>query len=165
MNAEATTGGDARRDEYDRLVAPVNERVRRALVAHYGVEVGTDATADAMGWAWEHLDRLSGLHNPAGYLFRVGQSAARRHRRWHHATTGFPDGGQWVANNVPDLDDDLIDALKLLPSKQRVAVLLVHGYGFTYREVADILDVTEAAVTNHIHRGLITLRNSLDNGS
>jgi DNA-directed RNA polymerase specialized sigma24 family protein len=41
-------------------------------------------------------------------------------------------------------------------------VLLVHGYGFTYREVVDLLHVSEAAVTNHIHRGLTRLRSLLE---
>ena len=43
-----------------------------------------------------------------------------------------------------------------------MAVLLVHGYGFSYREVAEVLDVSEAAVTNHVHRGLRKLRSRLE---
>src|SRR5215213_5525877 len=109
------SSGDPRREEYDRLVAPMADRVRRALIAQFGVEVGTDVAADATRWAWEHLGRLATIDNRAGYLFRVGQSAARRHRRWHRGTTGFPPGGSWVAANVPDLDDDLLDELRKLP--------------------------------------------------
>ncbi|MEO8695965.1 MAG: sigma factor-like helix-turn-helix DNA-binding protein [Acidimicrobiales bacterium] len=44
----------------------------------------------------------------------------------------------------------------------RVAVLLVHGYSFTYREVAALLGVSEAAVTNYVHRGLTRLRSILE---
>ena len=156
-------GGDRERSRYDHVVAPVAERVRRALVAQYGVEVGSDVAAEVAAWAWEHLGRLTEIDNVAGYLFRVGQSAARRHRRWQRGTTRFPEGGQWVAANVVDLDDDVLDALKRLPSRQRVAVLLVHGYGFSYCDVAALLDVSESAVTNHVHRGVVKLRQTLDN--
>ena len=41
-------------------------------------------------------------------------------------------------------------------------MLLVHGYGYSYREVADLLEVTEAAVTNYAHRGLKKLRSRLE---
>jgi RNA polymerase sigma factor (sigma-70 family) len=162
MDTVVSMGGDPRRAEYDRVVVPVTERVRRALVAQYGVEIGTDVAAEVARWSWEHLDRLASIDNLAGYLFRVGQSAVRRHRRWQRMASRFPQGGSWVAAIEPDLDDDVIDALKRLSSRQRVAVLLVHGYGFSYRDVADLLGVSDAAVTNHVHRGLTKLRQLLE---
>ena len=63
------------------LVVDLAPRVRAALVAAYGVEAGRDAAAEAVAWALEHPERLRGLDNPAGYLYRVGQTAARRDRR------------------------------------------------------------------------------------
>ena len=38
---------------------------------------------------------------------------------------------------------------------------MVHMYSFTYREVAELIGVTEAAVTNYVHRGLKRLRHLL----
>jgi len=35
-------------------------------------------TAEALAYAWENWDRLSSMKNPVGYLYRVGQSRARR---------------------------------------------------------------------------------------
>ena len=67
---------------FERFVAVEGERLRRALVVSYGVDVGSDASAEALAWAWEHWDRVSDMANPVGYLFRVGQSATRRQRRW-----------------------------------------------------------------------------------
>ena len=40
--------------------------VRRALVAAYGLEVGTEAASDATAWAWEHRDALGSMKNPKG---------------------------------------------------------------------------------------------------
>src|SRR3954468_22944054 len=60
------------------FVTLVEQRLRRALVAAYGAEVGREATADALAWAWQHWDRVQGMANPAGYLWRVGQTSARR---------------------------------------------------------------------------------------
>jgi RNA polymerase sigma factor (sigma-70 family) len=146
-------------ERFDRVVAPVEQRVRRALVARYGVDVGDDAASDAIAWAWEHVDRLAGATNPAGYLFRVGQSAARRRFRWRRPAPSFPR--EPADPELGSLDVDLFDALKQLKADQRVAVVMVHGYGFTYREVAEVLDTTETAVTNHVHRGLRRVREIL----
>ncbi len=59
----------------------VEPRLRRALVAAYGFEDGRDATAEALGYAWEHWARVGRMPNAAGYLFRVAQSRSRRSRR------------------------------------------------------------------------------------
>lgn len=141
------------------LVVELEPRVRRALVARYGVDVGCEAAAEAMVWAVEHGDELAAMTNAAGYLFRVGQSAARRQFR-QRGRPSFPAEPSWA--DAPDLPGDVFDELARLKPEQRVAVLLVHGYRFTYREVADLLEVSEAAVTNHVHRGLTKLRIRLE---
>ncbi len=52
-------------------------RLARAFVAAYGAERGHQAVAEAIAYAWEHAGRLAAMGNPAGYLFRVGQSRSR----------------------------------------------------------------------------------------
>jgi DNA-directed RNA polymerase specialized sigma24 family protein len=151
--------------DFDRIVAPLTDRLRRAFVARFGVEVGYDVHAETMAWAWQHRDQLGALTNPAGYLFRVGQSAARRHQRWSRGTGLFPMDANASWADVPELDWDVLQALRKLKPKERVAVLLVHGYGFSYREVAELFDLTEANITNHIHRGLTKLRRILKDES
>lgn len=39
----------------EQTIAEVGRRLREALVAAYGVEVGTECWADAIAWAWEQL--------------------------------------------------------------------------------------------------------------
>lgn len=133
-------------------------RLRRALVAAYGVEAGTEAGADALAWAWEHREKLATMRNPAGYLYRVGQSAARRYRRREVALPSVP---------VAMVDEALIDprlpqALGALSSRQRAAVVLVHAHGYGLGEAAEVLGISVSALRNHIDRGLRHLRNSLE---
>lgn len=52
-------------------------------------------------------------------------------------------------------------ALASLPERQRVAVVLVHGFGYTLREVADLTGVKITTVQNHLERGLRRLRERL----
>jgi DNA-directed RNA polymerase specialized sigma24 family protein len=41
-------------------------------------------------------------------------------------------------------------------------VLLVHGYGCPYRDVAALTGWPETTVTNHVHRGTARLRKEYD---
>ena len=66
-------------DAFTAFVGKAEPRLRRALVATYGPVVGREAALDALSWAWEHWQRLAPMANPVGYLYRVGQTAARRH--------------------------------------------------------------------------------------
>jgi len=53
-------------------------RLRRGLVPVLGVDLATDAAAEALAYGWEHWDRVGDMDNPAGYLYRVGRDRARR---------------------------------------------------------------------------------------
>ncbi len=92
--------------------------VRRALVARYGIEVGAEAAAEAATWAVEHAERLAMMGNPAGYLYRVGQTAARRSVRWGSRHVMFPS--EPVAPDLPLLDVDLFRALEQLREEHRI---------------------------------------------
>lgn len=152
------SSADARSAAADVLerVAPL---VRRALIARYGLEAGGEAAADAVAWGWEHGDVLCEMANPGGYLYRVGQTAARRGRR-RTVRSAFPVEPVW--QDAPDLPGDVFDALFRLRPDQRVAVLLVHGYQFSYRETAEVMDLSEDSVRNHVHRGMRKLRAELE---
>jgi RNA polymerase sigma factor (sigma-70 family) len=127
-----------------------------AMVARFGPQLGADAAASAMAYAWEHWDRVGAMERPLAYLFRVAQSSLRPQWRWLlQRSHAFPSEIAGL-NSTPDVD--LARALTKLPKNQRVAVLLVHAYGWSYREVADLLNVSEAAVTNHVSRGRSRLR-------
>jgi RNA polymerase sigma factor (sigma-70 family) len=55
----------------------------------------------------------------------------------------------------------LAGSLAGLPDRQRQAVMLVHGYGWTLSEVAEMLGVSKATVQKHADRGVRKLRDSL----
>ncbi len=144
--------GDA--DAFARFVGEVEPRLRRAFVAVYGTERGRDATAEALAWAWEHWDRAATMDNPAGYLWRVGQSRSRR-RRKEPVVLPEPAAGD------PLVEPALVPALRALTPHQRGAVLLVHGYGWQLKEVAELMDVRVTTVQNHVERAMAKLRAAL----
>lgn len=137
----------------------VQPGLRRTLVAWYGPDVGADAAADAMGWAWEHFDRVERMGNPAGYLWRVGQTSARRRER--HRGWPLPDEGLVAADERPRVEPALLDALAALSPRQRTAVLLVHGHGYSLADAAGRMDCRVRTLRNHLERGLDKLRSHL----
>ncbi|HWL42729.1 MAG TPA: RNA polymerase sigma factor [Ilumatobacter sp.] len=154
-----SVGSPADRATTAALLERVGPIVRRALVARYGTDAGAEAAAEAVAWGWEHGELLTTMANPGGYLYRVGQTAARRSRR-RLKRSAFPVEPAW--HDAPNLPGDVFDALYRLTPDQRVAVLLVHGYRFSYRETADVMGVTHDAVRNHVHRGMRRLRAELE---
>lgn len=160
---EASVEPDSRLVVFARLVEEVEPKLRRALVAAYGPEAGREAAADALAWAWEHLERLSDVENVAGYLFRVGQSAAGRTRRWRRFETlvDLPDAPQRTDASAP-WDHELVAALAKLTSRQRVALVLVHGYGYSLADAAAVVGCGVSSLRNHLDRGLRRVRRDLE---
>lgn len=141
---------------FTRFVKEVEPRLSYALAAAYGPEVGADVTADALEWAWAHWDKLMKTTNPAGYLYRVGQSKAR----WYHRPRVlFPEVPPM---ELPDLSPELPAALETLSRNQRVAVVMIHGLGYSEREVADLLGLSRWSVRTHLDRALTRLRSILE---
>lgn len=147
--------GTGAADRFATFVDDAGVRLRRAFISMYGPEVGTEVTADALAYAWEHWERMRTMTNPVGYLFRVGQSRARRYRHQPHSLPPAPDG------SAPWFEPGLPVALNRLPERQRVAVLLREGFGWSRIEAADLLGVTPSTVQRHVERGLAKLRKAL----
>ncbi len=140
------------------FIASSRVALERALVARYGVADGLDAAAQAVEYAYAHWSRISLMGNPSGYLFRVGQSHARRWLRSSRRLTALV--ADPVTTDRP-IDIDLQRALLRLPWQQRVSIVLVHAHGHSYAEAARIMDLPVTTITNHVNRGLHRLRHSL----
>jgi RNA polymerase sigma-70 factor (ECF subfamily) len=139
---------------YTSFVRNSEPRLRQALVARLGPDRGREATAEALAYGWEHWDRVEKMQNPAGYLYRVGQSRGRRRLR----PLQLPP--------PPSYSDPLVEpalpvALARLSGRQRTAVILVHGFEWTHHEVSDLMGVSVSTVRNHLRRGMDKLRHAI----
>jgi len=151
--AGVTLAGEDNDAAFRVFVAQAEPRLRRALVAAYGYERGREATAEALAYAWQNWNRLSEVDNLTGYLYRVGQSRTRRSKT--------PVLFDRPSLEEPLFEPRLISALAALPQRQRVAVFLAHGAGWTHAEVAELMGVKAPTVQKHIERGLAHLRRLL----
>jgi RNA polymerase sigma factor (sigma-70 family) len=141
--------------EFTLFAEDIGVRLRRAFVAMYGWDVGHDVAADVLAYGFEHWERVRSMRNPAGYLFRVGQSRSRGYRRKPVAFPPVPSEAR------DEIAYDLPAAIARLSPRQRLAVVLVHAHGYTLTAAAEILGVSTSTLRNHLERGLRHLREDL----
>lgn len=145
----------ARLDGFTEFFRAVEPRLRRGLVAAFGLQRGQEATATAMEYAWEHWDRVRVMDNPPGYLYRVGCHSLPRSRPLRSV---FPevDGRRW-----PWVEPGLPGALRRLSERQRAVVVLLHCFEWSHAEVAELLGISRGSVQSHEGRALRRLRRAL----
>lgn len=143
-------------DAFTQFVADVEPRLRRALTAAFGPEVGRDAAAEALAYGWKHWDRVGVMDNPAGYLYRVGRDRGRSLPK----PVGTPQLEVHL-EKLPWVEPRLPKELGDLPEKQRTVFVLIHGYEWTFGEVAELLGVAKANVQTHEARAMTRLRNRM----
>lgn len=149
-----STGPDT--DDFEEFASELRPRLVHAFVGCRGVDGAADAAAEALAYAFEHWPKVRRMENPAGYLYRVGQSRTRQRRA---PLLPPPD-----ALGVPDVEPALVPALLALPESQRTAVWLVHGCQWRYGEVAEAMETSVSMVGTNVSRALASLRRRLEVG-
>ncbi len=147
---------ETKSDSFTDFVDEVELRLRQALTAVLGPELGRDASAEALVYGWEHWEQVSTMENPVGYLYLVGRSRGGRMRPKRPVVLP-PVASQ----RLPWVEPGLPAALQRLPDKQRTVVLLLHSYEWTMSEVAELLGVSKATVQSYADRGMRRLRRRL----
>ena len=112
----------ARTESFSKFVIEAEPRIRRAMTAALGVQAGRDATTDALVVAWKNWDRVSGMDNPVGYLYRVAVNEARRPK-----ASDIAQDLSAATAGIPWIEPGLIPAVVELPERQRTIVSLLHA--------------------------------------
>jgi RNA polymerase sigma-70 factor (ECF subfamily) len=119
-------------------------------------EIASDAVAEAFAQALRRGDAIRFLDR---WLWRTVFRIAAGELKERGSRGPDPTQGSYEMN---DLAWDLVAALRLLPEKQRTAVLLHHMAGYPAKEVAAIIGATTPAVHVLLSRGRKRLRQVLE---
>ena len=143
-------------DSFTEFVKQTEPRLRHALSALFGTDLGKEMTAESLAYGWEHWDRVGKMDNPPGYLYTVGRDRGRRMIARSRPVL-LPVDDQ----RLPWVEPQLTDALAQLPERQRVVVMLLHSFQWSMSEVGDLLGMSKSTVHTHSRRGLNRLRKHL----
>ena len=140
-------------------------RLLRALYLLTGnAQEAEEIMQDTFVAVWERWDRVGGMENPAGYLYRTSmnrfRSRARRATRATRAVLGSVEGGDAFA--AADERDAIARALAALPERQRAAIVLTELLGYGSEEAGEILGVRGVTVRSLASQARSTLRSLLE---
>jgi RNA polymerase sigma-70 factor, ECF subfamily len=165
-----------RQREYERLIAPIEDRMMRA-VWRIGRDPNDaeDAFQEALLTVWKRWDSIVTHPNPHALILHICINAA------HDGLRRRVRQGKWIQEgaipeNIPDSSASAVQdmssaeqhgqvlrAIGLLPKNQARAILMHAVEEVPYREIATALDCRESTVRKHVARARTKLRTLLSN--
>jgi len=111
----------------------------------------------------EHWDRVAGMENPSGYLYRTALNLFRsRYRRAVQAvrrvTSSEPRDDAFARVEVHDL---VVRAMRTLPPDQRAALVVTTLLGYSSEEAGQILGIRASTVRARATRARAALRDAI----
>ncbi len=164
------------RDDFDSAVQRHQRKVftyARYLLSNR--EEAEDATQEVLVRLWDNIGSVE-PERLGGWLLRVTRNACYDRLRSHRSRRRVlvdetpQNSMKHVASRTPDpeilagsgeLGRRLVKAIGSLGEPQRSAIILREINGLSYREISDVLDLTEATVRVTLHRGRRALREDL----
>jgi RNA polymerase sigma factor (sigma-70 family) len=137
--------------------------VARFLVASVGPQEADDCLQETMLSALKAYPRLRPGSNIRAWLLTIARNKAldshRARKRQPVPVGDAVNDREWADGGLADGPDaELWGAVRGLPPKQRSAVLLRFVNDLSHREIATVLDCSEAAARRSLHEGLTKLR-------
>ena len=163
-----------RQQEYERLIAPLEDRMMRATWRICRDPNDTeDAFQEALLTVWKRWDRVCTHPNPQALILHICINAAhdvlrRKVREGRSleavaAPEDIPDSSASPVEKISDAEQDtqVLRAIGLLPKNQARAILMHAVEEIPYGDIAAALDCREATVRKHVARARTRLRGLL----
>ena len=148
-------------DTLERLYIDAYERLLHVAYAIIGdLDAAADAVQDGFAAAVAHQATYRGDGSLEGWVWKIVVNAARSRARTDRRLRTRPTSRE--------ADDDASDVSALsavvarLPERQRLAVFLRYFAGFSYAEIADVMEVAPGTVATTLSRAHSALRRSLE---
>jgi len=160
-----------RQQEYQRLIAPIEDRMMRAV---WRIVRDPDDTEDAFQEAlltvWKRWDRICTHPNPHALILQICIHAAHdvlrrkvRRGRWLEAAAipeAIPDAAASAMQKISAAEQDaqVFRAIGSLSKNQARAILMHAVEELPYNDIATAMDCRESTVRKHVARARTKLR-------
>jgi RNA polymerase sigma-70 factor, ECF subfamily len=120
-----------------------------------------DATSETFLRAWKYIDSFRGVGSFEGWLLHICRRCVIDQAARHRPTEELNEHTQRSDIGSAEGLTEMTDLLRTLPLPQREALVLCSVLGYTYEQVADLLDVPIGTVRSRVHRARATFDESL----
>jgi RNA polymerase sigma-70 factor (ECF subfamily) len=159
---------------YEQLIAPIESQMMRSIwriVRNH--EAAEDTMQIALTIIWKKLDLICRHPNPHAFILKICVNAAydtlRRRRRVKQSeesmkTQDFPigpDSNGLERLEKKNVETEIMEAIRQLPRKQALAVLMRIVQDQSYDSIAQVLNCSEVTVRIQVSRGRTKLRKLL----
>jgi len=157
------------RDEklfFEQLIKPVEHQMMQSIWRIVrDPEMAKDTLQESLTKIWKRLDRIRRHPNPRALILKICLNAAidslRKRKRLHqHEKTEplhrFPiqsDTKDYEALERKKIEAEILEAIKRLPRRQAVAVLMRLIQDQPYAAIAQAMECSETTVRIHVSRG------------
>ncbi|MFZ7133253.1 MAG: sigma-70 family RNA polymerase sigma factor [Eubacteriales bacterium] len=133
-------------------------------------ELASDVTQDVMEKVVEKIHLYD--ENQASFstwMIAISKNIVRDEWKKRKVRQKYIEYESPVTDYVDEIEkivekDEILKLLKRLPPKTRIPILMKHGHGYRYDEIAHIFKVPIGTIKSRIFNGLRKLREELDNG-
>ena len=150
---------------FEEFFAAERTRLHRALFAITGSRAeAEDIAQDAFLRVWERWGRVGSLDDPTGYLHRTAMNVFRDRRRrlvvsLKRAAYVSPDRNEYDAVEARSVAASVLGSL---PPRQRAAIVLTEGLGYSAEEAGRMLGIKGSTVRALHHQARSSMRRSTE---
>ncbi len=149
-------------EEYNICVDKHSDNLYRFLLKNIKDKAhASDFVQDSFEKLWLNYKNIDGK-KAKSYLFSVGYHTMIDYIRKHKRISNIYDKD--LNNHIhfeqySDLKEILSEAVERLPENQKAVILLRDYEGYSYKEIAEISNLTESQVKVYIYRARVFLKN------
>lgn len=156
------------REQFVQYVEGTEKAFRRFLDALCGGDsaLADDVAQEAYIKAYLSCDSFNNPDKFKAWIFRIGYTTFLNHKRSEKIFADYDEARNAVSAETADSKlryQDLYLALRMIPDKERLSVLLYYMEGYSIKEIAEIEETSQDAVKQHLSRGRSHLHGILSN--
>jgi RNA polymerase sigma-70 factor (ECF subfamily) len=152
---------DSFADIVERYQTPIFRYLYRLTGNH---ELALDLRQDTFIQAFKGIRKTDISVSFKSWLYRIATNCALQHLRRKRRILFLPlreeDNGQRGDDRSGSMDEQMTvrDVLARIPAEQRVCLVLHYIEGLKYREIGEVLGISEEAVRKRVSRGSLEFR-------
>lgn len=151
------------REQFISHVEVTQKTFRRFLVALCcgDSQLADDIAQESYIKAYLSCDNFNNPDKFKAWIFRIGYNTFINQKRSERVFTDYEEARNMLSEESSEASfkyQKLYSALNKLPDKEKTSVLLFYMEGYSIKEIAEIEEVSQDAVKQHLSRGRNHLR-------